>query len=75
MNNEYDIIIVGGGIGGLMAAYELKTNNKELRIAIIEKGKELFLWASMLFRISLANSISMICFSIEFIFFQKSDNS
>ena len=41
MNAEYDVIIIGGGIGGLMAAYKLKSNNSNLKVAIIEKGKEL----------------------------------
>ncbi|MBQ0083803.1 MAG: FAD-dependent oxidoreductase [Clostridiales bacterium] len=34
----YDIAIIGGGIGGLMAAYKIKKNNKAANIIIIEKG-------------------------------------
>ena len=37
----YDVIIIGGGIGGLMTAHRLVTTNKSLKIAIIEQGKEL----------------------------------
>lgn len=37
----YDVAIVGGGIGGLMTAYSLKTNNPNLKICILEKGHEL----------------------------------
>lgn len=37
----YDVIIIGGGIGGLMTAYRLATTNKNLKLAIIEQGKEL----------------------------------
>lgn len=38
---NYDIAIIGGGIGGLMSAYKLKKEKPELSIIIIEKGYEL----------------------------------
>jgi len=34
----YDIAIIGGGIGGLMAAYQAKRNCSSSKIIIIEKG-------------------------------------
>lgn len=34
----YDIAIIGGGIGGLMAAYRAKQNSADSKIIIIEKG-------------------------------------
>lgn len=37
----YDVIIIGAGPGGIFASYELVKNNKNLKIAIIEKGKPL----------------------------------
>lgn len=37
----YDTIIIGAGPGGIFAAYELIKNNKNLKVAIIEKGKAL----------------------------------
>ena len=40
-NTIYDVAIVGGGISGLMAAYELKHNNSELEIAILERGQQI----------------------------------
>ena len=37
----YDIVIIGGGIGGLMSAYRLKNNDSDLKIAITEYGNVL----------------------------------
>src|SRR5574344_1892848 len=37
-NTIWDVAIVGGGIGGLMCAYELIINNPNLKICILEKG-------------------------------------
>ena len=36
-----DVVIIGGGIGGLMAAYRLKQNSPELKIVITERGNTL----------------------------------
>ena len=36
--DKYDIIIIGGGIGGLLASYRLKKANPKLKVAILEKG-------------------------------------
>lgn len=37
----YDVAIVGGGIGGLMAAYKLKKTNPTLKVCILEKGNKI----------------------------------
>ena len=36
-----DVAIIGGGIGGLMAAYRLKQNSPEIKIVITERGNTL----------------------------------
>ncbi len=38
MKNRYDVAIIGGGIGGIMAAYRLSENDPALNICILEKG-------------------------------------
>lgn len=35
----YDVVIIGAGPAGLFTAYELITNNKKLKIAIVDRGK------------------------------------
>ena len=39
MEKRYDVVIIGGGIGGLMAAYGLRLNDPALTVAIAEKGR------------------------------------
>ena len=36
--NQYDVIIVGAGPGGIFCAYELKEENPDLRVLLLEKG-------------------------------------
>ncbi len=35
---KYDVIIVGAGPAGLFSAYELISNNKDLKVALLDKG-------------------------------------
>ena len=38
---KYDVIIIGAGPSGIMTAYELVQNRKDLKILIIEQGKSI----------------------------------
>lgn len=38
---RYDTVIIGGGIGGLMAAYRLRKKEPNMRIAVTERGNTL----------------------------------
>lgn len=39
--NHYDVIIIGGGIGGLMTAYRLTEKAPSLRVCLLERGDPL----------------------------------
>lgn len=41
MNKEYDVVIIGGGIGGLMCAYRLIEKRSDIKVLILERGKKL----------------------------------
>lgn len=40
--NSYDVIIVGAGPTGIFAAYELSLKNKDLKVALIDKGLDIY---------------------------------
>ena len=40
-NRCFDTVIIGGGIGGLMAAYRLRANSPDMKIAVTERGNTL----------------------------------
>lgn len=37
----YDVLIIGGGIGGLMTAYKLKKNQPSIEVCLMEKGNSI----------------------------------
>ena len=39
--NNYDVIIIGAGPGGIFGAYELIEKNPDCKIAVFEAGHEL----------------------------------
>ena len=41
MKNHYDVLIIGGGIGGLMTAHRLTQNAPSLSVCLVEKGHPL----------------------------------
>lgn len=41
VKDTYDVVIVGGGIGGLMSAYRLTAQRPGLRVCLFEKGNDL----------------------------------
>lgn len=42
MNDKYNVVIIGAGIGGLMAAYKLKESKPELQVLVLDKGNDLY---------------------------------
>jgi len=40
MKNNFDVIVVGGGASGFFTAINIAENNPDLRIAILERGKD-----------------------------------
>ncbi len=42
MNDRYDVIIVGAGPAGIMCAYELAEKNRNLKILLVDKGKDIY---------------------------------
>lgn len=41
MNNNYDVIIIGAGPSGIFCAYELKRQQPEIKVLMIEKGRSI----------------------------------
>ena len=40
--SNYDVIIVGAGPAGIFAAYELSKKNKDLKVALVDKGLDIY---------------------------------
>ncbi len=42
MSNRYDVVIIGCGISGMFAGYELTKQNPKLKVLMIEQGNDIF---------------------------------
>jgi uncharacterized FAD-dependent dehydrogenase len=41
MAQKYDVVIIGGGLAGIFAGYELVKNRPDLKIALLEQGADI----------------------------------
>lgn len=41
MNHDYDVVIIGGGLAGIFAGYELVQTRPDLKIALLEQGTDI----------------------------------
>ncbi len=41
MENQFDVIIIGAGPGGIFCAYELLDKKKDIKVLIVEKGRSI----------------------------------
>ena len=41
MQNQFDVIIIGAGPGGIFCAYELMDKNRDLKVLMLEKGRSI----------------------------------
>lgn len=41
MKNQFDVIIIGAGPGGIFCAYELMRQRKDLKVLVVEKGRSI----------------------------------
>ena len=41
MSGQYDVIIIGGGLAGIFAGYELISSRPDLRVALLEQGPDI----------------------------------
>lgn len=41
MNQQYDVVIIGGGLAGIFAGYELVKHQPELKVALLEQGTDI----------------------------------
>jgi uncharacterized FAD-dependent dehydrogenase len=41
MNQKYDVVIIGGGLAGIFAGYELVKHQPELKVALLEQGDDI----------------------------------
>ena len=41
MTQKYDVVIIGGGLAGIFAGYELVKNRPDLKIALLEQGADI----------------------------------
>lgn len=41
MSGNYDVVIIGGGLAGIFAGYELITSRPDLKVALLEQGSDI----------------------------------
>ena len=41
MENQFDVIIIGAGPGGIFCAYELLDKKEDLKVLMVEKGRSI----------------------------------